>query len=90
LIKDNDLKANKDFLEKAKKIISHLIQKKSYANARSIRSLFEESQKRQALRLNQFKTARINLDDLNSLVSEDLPEESEFMEIQKAKIGFLP
>lgn len=90
LIKENNYIIDQKFKDKAKEIIDLLVNQKSFSNGRTIRELFENTQKIQAKRFNTVNSALIKVEDLNTLKAEDLPKIEEFIEAQKAKIGFAP
>ena len=89
LIEKNELLVGEDFIAQAEKIIKLIVNQTGYANARTIRELFEFVQKRQAIRLGSKDSVRITFDALKLLVPEDLPNESNFKIVEKAPIGFI-
>jgi len=78
-----------EFIELSEKIINLLVNQPGYANARTIRELFEFAQKRQAVRLSSKDSVKITFDALKTLLPEDLPKESNFKITAKAPIGFV-
>lgn len=89
LIAKNELLVGEDFLAQAKKVINLLIKQPGFSNARTIRELFEYTQKKQAVRLSSMDSVRISFDALKMLEPEDLPSESNFKIAPKTPIGFI-
>jgi SpoVK/Ycf46/Vps4 family AAA+-type ATPase len=89
LIAINELVVGTEFIELSEKIINLLVNQPGYANARTIRELFEFAQKRQAVRLSSKDSVKITFDALKTLLPEDLPKESNFKITAKAPIGFV-
>jgi SpoVK/Ycf46/Vps4 family AAA+-type ATPase len=89
LIAKNELVVGDEFIEQSEKIVKLLVNQPGYANARTIRELFEFAQKKQAVRLSSKDSVRLTFDALKTLLAEDLPKESNFKVTEKAPIGFV-
>ena len=89
LIAKNELVVGDEFIEQSEKIVKLLVNQPGYANARTIRELFEFAQKKQAVRLSSKDSVRLTFDALKTLLPEDLPKESNFKVTAKAPIGFV-
>jgi SpoVK/Ycf46/Vps4 family AAA+-type ATPase len=89
LIAKNELVVGDEFIEQSEKIVKLLVNQPGYANARTIRELFEFVQKKQAVRLSSEDSVRLTFDALKTLLPEDLPKESNFKVTEKAPIGFI-
>jgi hypothetical protein len=70
-------------------VLNKLIGQEDFANARSIRELYELVSKKQAIRLNLWKSQRITEEELSLLLPEDLPSDSELKLISKPALGFI-
>lgn len=89
LIEKNEMLFEEDFIAQTEKVIDLIIKQPGYANARTIRELFEFVQKKQAIRLGSKDSVRITYDALKLLVPEDLPNQSNFKIVEKSPIGFI-
>ena len=89
LVEANNMIPDEEFIAKASNILITLCGQPGYANARSIRELFEYALKQQALRLNSMQSKRIEISDLKSLKAEDLPEVKKIKVVEKAPLGFI-
>ena len=89
LIETNNMVPDEEFIAKASDILTNLCQQSGYANARTIRELFEYALKQQALRLNALQSKRIEISDLKRLIPEDLPEVKKIKVVEKAPLGFI-
>ena len=89
LVEANNMIPDEEFIAKASNILITLCGQPGYANARSIRELFEYALKQQALRLNSMQSKRIEISDLKSLMAEDLPEVKKIKVVEKAPLGFI-
>lgn len=89
LVEANNMIPDEEFIVKASNILITLCGQPGYANARSIRELFEYALKQQALRLNSMQSKRIEISDLKSLKAEDLPEVKKIKVVEKAPLGFI-
>jgi SpoVK/Ycf46/Vps4 family AAA+-type ATPase len=89
LVEANNMIPDEEFVAKASNILINLCEQPGYANARSIRELFEYALKQQALRLNSMQSKRIEISDLKRLMVEDLPEVKKIKVVEKAPLGFI-
>ena len=76
-------------MTKAREVLSKLTSQEDFANARSLRELYEVVIKKQAIRLNVWQSKRITEEELSLLLAEDLPTDSELKLISKPAFGFI-
>jgi hypothetical protein len=89
LLKTSHNTYNDEFMTKTIDVLNKLIGQEDFANARSIRELYELVSKKQAIRLNLWKSQRITEEELSLLLPEDLPSDSELKLISKPALGFI-
>jgi len=89
LLKSSHNTYNDEFMVKTIEILNKLISQDDFANARSIRELYELVCKKQAVRLNLWKSQRISEEQLSLLLPEDLPSHAELKLISKPVLGFI-
>jgi stage V sporulation protein K len=89
LLKTSHNTYNDEFMTPPSDVLNKLIGQEDFANARSIRELYELVSKKQAIRLNLWKSQRITEEELSLLLPEDLPSDSELKLISKPALGFI-
>jgi hypothetical protein len=89
LLKNSQNTYGQEFMTKAKEVLNKLISQEDFANARSMRELYEVVIKKQAIRLNVWQSKRITEEELSLLLPEDLPTDPELKLISKPALGFI-